>query len=218
MSMITTFTHVSLDGFFAGPKGEIDWFHAIEHDPDYDAYTHAQSSSGDTLLFGHTTYDMMKAFWPTPEAETTDPQMAKVMRNSPKVVVSKKLKSVSDEPNRTNVRVIHEIDREEILDVKGQTGITILGSGTIVQQLSNLGLLDEYRLIVVPVILGAGKPLFQDVQKRDLELQEARQFRNGIAAFDTEAADVVRFAAWQSCLARLPRWHCWWSRRSGRRS
>jgi dihydrofolate reductase len=91
MSTTSTFTHVSLDGFFAGPKGEIDWFHSIPHDAEYDAYTHQQASAGrSTLLFGHTTYDMMKSFWPTPEADKTDPQMAKVMRNSPKVVVSKK--------------------------------------------------------------------------------------------------------------------------------
>jgi len=181
MSTITTFTHVSVDGFFAGPKGEIDWFHSIEHEPEYDAYTHEQSSSGDTLLFGHTTYDMMKSFWPTPGADKTNPEMARVMRNSPKVVVSKKLKSVDDEPNWKNIRVIHEIDRDEIVKLKQQTDITVLGSGSVVQQLSNLGLIDEYRLIVVPLILGSGKPLFKDVQKRVLKLQEARQFRNGIA-------------------------------------
>jgi dihydrofolate reductase len=179
MSMITTFTHVSLDGFFAGPNGEIDWFHSIEHDPEYDAYTHEQASAGaSTLLFGHTTYDMMKSFWPTPEADKTDPEMAKVMRNSPKVVVSKKLKSVGDELEEH--QAIHDIDRDEIVKLK-QTDITVLGSGTVVQQLSNRGLIDEYRLIVIPVILGAGKPLFKDVQKRGLKLQEARQFRNGIA-------------------------------------
>jgi dihydrofolate reductase len=55
------------------------------------------------------------------------------------------------------------------------------GSGSLVQQLSNLGLIDEYRLIGVPLILGAGKPLFKEVEKRDLKLQVARQFPNGIA-------------------------------------
>lgn len=182
MSTISTFTHVSLDGFFAGPNGEIDWFHSIEHDPEYDAYTHEQASAGaSTLLFGHTTYDMMKSFWPTPEADKTDAAMAKVMRNSPKVVVSKTLKSVADEPNWKNVTVIHQIDRDEILKLKQQADITVLGSGSVVQQLSNLGLIDEYRLIVIPLILGAGKYLFHDVQKRPLKLQEARQFQNGIA-------------------------------------
>jgi dihydrofolate reductase len=181
MSTVTTFTHVSLDGFFAGPKGEIDWFHSIEHDPEYDAYTHQQARGGATLLFGHTTYDMMKSFWPTPEADKTDPQMAKVMRNSPKVVVSKKLKSVEEEPNWKNVTILHEIDRDEILKLKRQADVTILGSGTIVQQLSNLGVIDEYRLIVVPLILSSGKYLFKEVEKRDLKLQEARQFPNGIA-------------------------------------
>ncbi|MEA2415660.1 MAG: hypothetical protein QOI58_2317 [Thermoanaerobaculia bacterium] len=71
--------------------------------------------------------------------------MAKVMRNSPKVVVSKKLKSVDEEPNWKNVTILQEIDHDEILKLKGQADITILGSGTIVQQLSNLGVIDEYR-------------------------------------------------------------------------
>jgi len=182
MSAISTFTHVSLDGFFAGPNGEIDWFHSIEHDPEYDAYIHAQATAGaSTLLFGRTTYDMMKSFWPTPEADKTDAAMARVMRNSPKVVVSKTLKSVGGEPNWKNVTVIHEIDHNEIVKLKQQADVTVLGSGSVVQQLSNLGLIDEYRLIVVSLILGAGKYLFHDVQKRALKLQEARQFRNGIA-------------------------------------
>jgi dihydrofolate reductase len=144
----------------------------------YDAYTHQQARGSATLLFGHTTYDMMKSFWPTPEA---DPQMAKVMRNSPKVVVSKKLKSVDEEPNWKNVTVLHEIDRDAFLKLKEHADLTILGSGSLVQQLSNLGFIDEYRLIVVPLILGAGKPLFKEVEKRDLKLQVARQFPNGIA-------------------------------------
>lgn len=192
MGVISTFTHVSLDGFFAGPNGEIDWFHSIEHDPEYDAYTHEQATArASTLLFGRTTYDMMKSFWPTPEADKTDAEMAKVMRNSPKVVVSKTLKSDGDEPNWKNVTVIHDLDRDEIVKRKQQTDITVLGSGTIVQQLSNLGLIDEYRLIVVPLILGAGKYLFKDVQKRALKLREARQFRNGIAVLRYRSSDAA---------------------------
>jgi dihydrofolate reductase len=102
-------------------------------------------------MFGHTTYEIMKSYWPTPDAIKNDPGMAEVVNNSPKIVFSKTLESVKEGP-----------------------------SGTIVKQLANLGLIDEYSLVVVPVILGAGKPLFKDVKKTNLKLLEARSFKNGV--------------------------------------
>ncbi len=77
---------------------------------------------------------------------------------------------------------MHEIKPEEILKLKEKEDITIIGSGTIVLQLANLDLIDEYHLAVVPVILGIGKPLFKDVKKMDLKLLEARSFKNGIVS------------------------------------
>jgi len=180
MSTIGVFIHVSVDGFFAGPNGEIDWFKAIRKDDEYDAFTHEQAASENTLLFGRTTYEMMKSFWPTPEASKADPKMAEVMRNSPKIVVSKSLESVEEGPNWKNVRLLRELDRNEIAGLKKHTDVTILGSGSIVQQLANLGLIDEYLLVVVPIVLGSGKPLFKDVRKMDLRLEDARSFGNGV--------------------------------------
>ena len=107
--------------------------------------------------------------------------MAEVMNHSPKVVFSKQLLSTEDEPNWKNIRVFHHVDVEEIRTLKSKEDITILGSGTIVQQLTNLRLIDEYALVVVPIILGKGKPLFQDVDTTNLKLVEARTFSNGIA-------------------------------------
>jgi len=176
MSTISTFTHVSVDGFFAGPNGEIDWFHSVPKDPEYDAYTHQQSSSRNTLLMGHTTYEMMKSYWPTPDAAKADPEMAEVMRNSPKIVFSKTLSSLDEGPNWKNLSLLRDVR-----ELKKTGEMTILGSGSIVQQLANLGMIDEFNLIVVPVVLGKGKPLFNDVRKTDLKLVEAKSFRNGIA-------------------------------------
>jgi len=104
---------VSVDGV-AGPHGEIDWFKDLRKDPEYEAFTHGQASVGGTLLFGHTTYEMMKSFWPTPEAEKTDPEMAKTMRSSPKIVVSKKLTNAPEQPNWKNVTLLHELDPAKI--------------------------------------------------------------------------------------------------------
>ncbi len=180
MRKIAVFNHVTIDGFFAGPKVEIEWFKVIKKDDEWDKYTHGQAKSGSTLMFGHTTYEMMKSYWPTPDAIKSDPGMAKVVNNNPKIVISRTLESVEEGPNWKNIRILNEIRPEEILKLKQKENITIMGSGTIVQQLANFGLIDEYSLVAVPVILGAGKPLFKDVRKMNLKLLEARAFKNGI--------------------------------------
>lgn len=182
MRKITTFTHVSADGFFAGPNGEIDWFKAIKKDAEYDKFSHEGAQSGDTLIFGHTTYKMMASYWPTPDAIKNDPEMAKVMNNSPKIVFSKAMRGVDEAPHWKNITLMNDIKPEEIIELKeeGSGDFTILGSGTIVQQLSSLGLIDEYSLVVVPIVLGAGKPLFKDIKMTNLNLLEAKSFKNGL--------------------------------------
>jgi dihydrofolate reductase len=188
MKKLTVFNHVSIDGFFAGPKGEIDWFTVIKKDAKYDAYVNESSKAGATLVLGHTTYEMFKSYWPTPDAIKADPGMAKVMNNSPKIVFSKKMKSVEEEPNWKNITLFHEIDKKEIMNLKGKSkSMTILGSGTIVQQFANLGLIDEYTLLVVPIVLGEGKSLFAEVKEMNLELVEARSFKNGIISLKYKA-------------------------------
>ncbi len=156
MRKISVFNHMTIDGFFAGPHGEIDWFMVIKKDDEFETYTHEQSAkSGNTLIFGRTTYEMMKSYWPTPDAIKNDPGMAGVVNNSPKIVFSKTLQNVEED-------------------------FTILGSGSIVQQFANLGLIDEYQLVIVPVVLGVGKSLFKDIKKMNMKLLEAKTFENGI--------------------------------------
>ena len=180
MSKISVFNHISIDGFFAGPNGELDWFYSLPHDDEWYKYTHSQAGTSNTLIFGRTTYEMMKSFWPTPDAIKNDPKMAKAVNESPKIVISKKLKKVAEEPNWKNITLYHEIIPGEIIKLKKKNDITILGSGSIIQQFANLDLIDEYFLVVVPVILGAGKSFFNNVKKKDLKLIEARSFNNGI--------------------------------------
>ena len=181
MKKISVFNHVTIDGLFAGPNGEIDWFQVV-HDDEWNRYAQQHADlSHDTLMFGHTTYTMMKGWWPTPAAIQMDPHMAELMNNSPKIVFSRRLKRAREEPNWRNIRVFHHIDLDELRTLKRNENITILGSGTIVQQLTNLGLIDEYSLVVVPIILGKGKPLFKGVDKAKLRLVEERAFGNGIA-------------------------------------
>jgi len=183
MPALTVFNHVSLDGFFAGPRGEIDWFKTIRPDDEYFAYTHRQAEAGGTLVFGRVTYQMMKSWWPTEAARASDPLMARVVNANPKLVFSKTLPEQEDEPNWKNVTVVREIDPDELARRKtsSKTGLTILGSGSIVRELTKRRLIDEYRLVVVPVVLGAGKSMFEGIGETPLSLADAKTFGNGIA-------------------------------------
>jgi dihydrofolate reductase len=181
MRKISVFNHVTVDGFFAGPKGEIDWFKVIPKDEEWDKYTHTRSQSGPTLIFGHTTYELMKSFWPTPIGIRSDPDMARVMNSSPKIVFSKKLRRVKEGPHWKNIRLFPDIRPEEIRQLKEKEDMLILGSGAVVRQFANLGLIDEYNLVVVPLVLGTGKPLFKGVKQANLKLLEVKAFKNGIA-------------------------------------
>lgn len=179
MRKIISFTLVSVDGYFAGPNGEIDWFKT--EDEENRDFSGEQSKSSSLLIFGRTTYELMAGFWPTPEAIKQNPVVADVMNNVRKVVFSKTMKPVKDGPVWKNVTVLREINPQEIRKWKeqGEGGIAILGSGTIVRQFANLGLIDEYGLMVTPIILGAGKYLFKDVKRMNLDLINTRTFRNG---------------------------------------
>jgi dihydrofolate reductase len=163
---------VTVDGFFAGPNGEIDWFVWDEELRDYSIDL---LSTVDTLLFGRVTYQLMANYWPT---ATEDAIIAERMNNLPKIVFSKTLESVEWK----NAKLVKEIIPEEILKIKQFPGkdMVILGSGSIVSTLTQLGLIDEYRLIVNPVILGNGKPLFKGLKDRlNLKLLKTKAFSSG---------------------------------------
>jgi dihydrofolate reductase len=190
MRKMGVFIHVSLDGFFAGPNDEIDWFKVIKKDAEWEKHTYKEAQSGSTLLLGEKTYKMMKGFWPTPAGIQSDPHMAKVMNETPKIVVSKTLKSATDEPNWKNVTILRDLNQDTITKLKqeGSGIITILGSGSITQQLANMDFIDEYELVVVPIILGDGKYLFKDVKMTEMKLLKARSFNNGLVSLRYQQA------------------------------
>ena len=179
MRKIAAFTNVSVDGYFAGPDGEIDWFKGS--DEEEKAFTHQAANQSATLIFGRTTYEMMAGYWPTRDAVKTDPVIAGVMNNSPKIVFSKTMKPVKDGPVWKHVTVLQEIDPEEIREMKKKAGgdMVILGSGLIVQRLSNFGLIDEYQPDGPPGCPRYGKYLFSGVNRMNLKLNELRTFESG---------------------------------------
>jgi dihydrofolate reductase len=166
---------ITVDGFFAGPKGEIDWHHV---DAEFNEHSVEFLNTIDTLMFGRITYDLMASYWPTPEGLKDDPIIAEKMNSLSKIVFSKTLAKAT----WNNSKMFSEINAEEIKKMKEVSGkdIAIFGSGIIVTALTELGLIDEYRFIVNPVILGKGKTLFANLEKKPgLKLLKTHEFKSG---------------------------------------
>ncbi len=166
---------LSADGFFCGPDGEIDWHNV---DAEFNEMAIAFLDTVDTLVFGRVTYDLMASWWPKPEALKDDPIVASKMNALAKFVYSQTVEKA--EWNNTTMH--GAIDAEEIRAMKASPGkdIAIFGSGTIVAAFARQGLIDEYRFIVNPVVLGAGKTLFATAPDRHkLRLLGTREFSSG---------------------------------------
>src|SRR5262245_50251577 len=154
MQKLSVFNLVTLDGYISGSGGDISW-HRV--DPEFQEYAEKNSNSGNTLLFGRVTYELMASYWPSPEALKDDPILARGMNSSPKVVFSRTLKK-ADWPN---TRLVKDDMLGEVRRLKQQSGkdLTVLGSGSIVAQLAQAGLIDEYQILLNPVMLGKGKTM-----------------------------------------------------------
>jgi dihydrofolate reductase len=166
---------VTLDGYFAGAAGEIDW---QSLDEEFNAYSVELLDSVDTLLFGRVTYEQMRAWWPTPAGESYSTEIARRMNAVAKLVVSRAAVDVS----WANTTQVYGDLPKAVAELKARSGkdIAILGSGSLVGQLTDLGLIDEYRLTVNPVILAGGAALFKDArERRNLRLLGVREFASG---------------------------------------
>lgn len=184
MRKIVMINWISVDGLFSGPNGEIDW---TVRDPEVDKALHEPSSAqpestgSDTMLLGNTTYTMFENSWPQIAKDPNAPEelhkLADEVIGMTKIVFSRTRKDVTWE----NSKLFRGNLIEEAKKLKQADGgpIIIFGSSSIVQQLSDAGLIDEYFLAVTPVVLGEGKPLFRDVKKLNLRLLEARHFKSG---------------------------------------
>jgi dihydrofolate reductase len=177
MRKIVMFNRVTLNGYFAGPSGEIDWF---IHDPEVDRELHA-SMDADTMLLGRVTYQMFAAYWPhvlsNPEASSGDRVLAQELNQMTKVVFSTTIQRITWE----NTMLLQDGLVDEARKMKeGEGGdIVIFGSGTVVKQLTDAGLIDEHLIVVTPVILEAGMPLFEETRREELELVDAKGFATG---------------------------------------
>jgi len=183
MRKIISFMHISLDGFVAGPKGEIDW---VKVDQEIFDYVGKRISEGDTALYGRVTFQMMESYWPTagdkPAATRHDIEHARWYKNVHKVVLSKTMK----EADSSNTKIISDNLQDHLNEIKqsrngNSKDILLFGSPTASHSLMQLNLIDGYWLFVNPIILGQGIPLFTDIKdKIKLNLLNTHQFTSGV--------------------------------------
>jgi dihydrofolate reductase len=175
MSKLILFNLVTLDGFVAGLKGEIDWHNV---DEEFNEFAIKQLDAASGLVFGRVTYELMASYWPTPAAIKDDPIVADKMNHLPKIVFSKTLTTA----DWNNTRLIKDHVAEEITKMKQEAGkdLFLFGSADLASTLIRLGLIDEYRIMMNPVVLGSGKPLFKGLNARlELKLEKAKIFGSG---------------------------------------
>jgi dihydrofolate reductase len=179
---------VTLDGFIAGPNDDMSW---VRVDDVMGKYEDDLVSAADTLLLGRVTYQSFAGAWPyvpdNPSASQGEKDYARKLNSMRKIVFSRTLETVEWH----NSTLLHEISPDNIVALKQETGknIVIYGSASIIHALTARGLIDEYQLLVHPVILGSGKRLFRDGGDRtDLRLVETKTFDSGVLLLSYQPA------------------------------
>jgi dihydrofolate reductase len=186
MSRIISFMHTSLDGFIAGPNGEMDW---IIVDEDIFDFVGDRTNQSDTALYGRKTYEMMDAYWPeagkSPGASKHDKEHSAWYNRVEKIVISRSLKGKMI----SNTTIISDNLKEEINKVKNRTGkdILIFGSPSATHSLMEENLVDGYWLFINPILLGKGIPFFKNIQERTkLKLVKSNAFKSGVVCVSYE--------------------------------
>ncbi|MBP9211393.1 MAG: dihydrofolate reductase [Bacteroidetes bacterium] len=175
MAKLSVFNFMTLNGFYKGADDGIQWH---RHGAEESDYAKQGANSGSTLLFGRRTYEMMASFWPTPMAAQMQPEMAKGMNASPKIVFSRTLQHAAWQ----NTRIVATDPAGEIQRLKKEgKNMTILGSGSIVTLCAEHGLVDEYKFMIDPVLIGNGTPVARTLSRTvDLVLISTRAFSSGV--------------------------------------
>ena len=175
---LLVFNHVTLDGYFIGANGDMNWAHSGNDEPEFAAFVAENASGEGELLFGRVTYEMMAGYWPTAIADKHNPVVAKAMNSMAKVVFSRTL----NEASWNNTRLMKGDLISEVRKLKEEDGpgMAIMGSGSIVAQLAQENLIDEYQMVVDPLALGKGRSMFDGIRNNlSLKLMRSRTFKNG---------------------------------------
>lgn len=178
MRQLTVFNHVTLDGYFTDAGGDMSWAHS--QDAEWAEFTEKNAASGGILLFGRVTYDLMASYWPTPNAKEQFPTLAERMNLLPKVVFSRTM----DKASWSNTSLVKDDMPGAVRKMKkeAEQDMVIFGSGSVVSQLAQEGLIDIYQIVVNPIVVGKGRTMFEGLKKKmPLKLTESRIFANGNA-------------------------------------
>lgn len=179
MRKVFLFMMLSLDGYFEGPNHDLSWHNV---DPEFNAFATSQTKNVDLLFFGRKTYDLMAGYWPTEYARKNDSVVAKLMNTTPKIVFSKNLNKLQKIPYWENAELVNKNVFKRIKALKNLKGgeIGIFGSNNLTVDLIKENLVDEFRIMVNPVVIGRGTVLFKGLKKRfNLKLIKNKAFKSG---------------------------------------
>ena len=187
MRKVIVLMHTSLDGYLAGPSGEMNW---IKFDAELADYVGKLTEDADAAVWGRITYSMMEGYWPTageqPGASKHDIEHANWVNAATKIVFS----TTMEKSDWKGTRIIKSNMKEEMEKFKKQPGknILLIGSASIAHAFMKHDLIDEYWININPVLLGSGIPLFLDVQHmKNLKLKTTKTFKSGVLGVQYEA-------------------------------
>ena len=178
MQKMASFLMVSLDGYHEGPNPwSLEWHNV---DDEFNDFAQQQLDASEYLVFGRATYQGMAQYWPSPEGPKENPvAVVDRMNNASKIVISRTL--IKPEPEWKNTRLIKDNIAEEVtrLKLQARRDLLVLGSSALTASLMDIGLLDELRIIVNPVVLGSGHSVLAAAKKTQLKLLSNRTFKSG---------------------------------------
>ena len=177
---------VTLDGFIEGPNGELDWL-VRDESIDFGDILNEILSDKDTIFYGRVSYDKWGNFRPDDHSTPKIKKAYDVLHSKTKYVFSR-----TKTGDGTDAIFINSNIEERVRDIQNQTGknIWLYGGAKIITTFLNLDLIDEYRLAVHPVIIGKGKPLFENIEDRHkLTLLDAEAYRSGVTLLKYKKAD-----------------------------
>jgi dihydrofolate reductase len=182
MRKVFLFMTLSLDGYFEGPHHDLSWHNV---DDEFNRFAIEQLKEADIIMYGRRTYQLMEASWPKaakdPSMSKENLEIAELINNANKMVFSRTLEKVEEKENWKNISLVHKFDPEEIKRLKGQPGKGIGVSGSdLALSFIKAGLIDEFRFMITPVVIGQGTPIFKGLgSKLELEHEKTRTFESG---------------------------------------
>ncbi|WP_330442229.1 dihydrofolate reductase family protein [Flavobacterium sp. C4GT6] len=182
MRKLTMYNFITLNGFYKGINEDIRWH---RHGSEEEGFSQDSLQHKNTLVFGRVTYQMMASYWPTAMAMESMPEVAKGMNSAEKIVFSNTL----TQTDWQNTKILTGDIIETMRNLKQQSGndMTILGSGSIVSQMANANLIDNYEIMIDPVAIGNGTPLFKGIDNNlNLKLTNSRVFKSGVILLSYE--------------------------------